>query len=220
MQLYDQLLQFPLFQGMSHDDLAKVAGHTKFDFMKMASGRNVVAADEPCTQFIFLLSGTMDTITYSDDRSYYVTEQTAAPSMLQPETIFGYHQRYTHTYKTTSDCSFVTISKDEVLRLSEEFLVFRLNILNIFATQTQKLSAQLWRHHPETLAERIVRFFVQHCTYPAGPKTFHILMTQLANEIGDSRLDVSRALNQLQRNGLLQLHRGRIEIPQMERLLT
>ena len=219
MQLYDQLLQFPLFQGMSHDDLSRVAGHTKFNFMKMAAGRNVITADEPCTQFFFLLSGTLKAITYSDDHSYYVIEQTAAPSMLQPEAIFGYHQRYTHTYKTTTDCSFVTISKDEVLRLCEEFLVFRLNLLNNFATQTQKCSAQQWRHHPETLSERIVRFFVQHCTYPAGPKTFYILMTQLADEVGDSRLDVSRALNQLQRDGLLQLHRGRIEIPQMERLL-
>ena len=44
-------------------------------------------------------------------------------------------------------------------------------------------------------------------------------MTQLAAEVGDSRLDVSRALNRLQRDGLLTLHRGRIEIPQMERLL-
>jgi DNA-binding GntR family transcriptional regulator len=44
-------------------------------------------------------------------------------------------------------------------------------------------------------------------------------MTQLADEIGDSRLDISRALNQLQDEGLLQLYRGRIKVMQMERLL-
>jgi DNA-binding GntR family transcriptional regulator len=43
-------------------------------------------------------------------------------------------------------------------------------------------------------------------------------MTQLADELGDSRLDVSRALNQLQRDGLLELRRGRIIVPQMELL--
>jgi len=37
--------------------------------------------------------------------------------------------------------------------------------------------------------------------------------------VGDSRLDVSRVLNRLQDEGLVELHRGRIEIPQME-LLT
>ena len=64
-----------------------------------------------------------------------------------------------------------------------------------------------------------MRFLGQHCLYPAGSKTFYILMTQLADEIGDSRLDISRALNQLQDEGLLQLYRGRIKVMQMERLL-
>ncbi|MBP3835385.1 MAG: winged helix-turn-helix domain-containing protein, partial [Prevotella sp.] len=38
-------------------------------------------------------------------------------------------------------------------------------------------------------------------------------------QLGCSRLDVSRALNAMQREGLLQLHRGRIEVPSLERLL-
>ena len=44
-------------------------------------------------------------------------------------------------------------------------------------------------------------------------------MVRLAAELGDSRLDVSRMLNQLQSEGLLQLHRGRIDIVSLERLL-
>jgi hypothetical protein len=72
---------------------------------------------------------------------------------------------------------------------------------------------------PGTLEDRIVRFFAQHCIYPAGPKVFHILMNRLADELNDSRLNVSRALNALQREGKIVLRRGRVEIPQMERLL-
>jgi hypothetical protein len=41
----------------------------------------------------------------------------------------------------------------------------------------------------------------------------------VAQEVGDSRLDVSNVLNAMQADGLLQLHRGRIEIPSLERLL-
>jgi DNA-binding GntR family transcriptional regulator len=44
-------------------------------------------------------------------------------------------------------------------------------------------------------------------------------MTQLAAELNDSRLDISRALNEMEDDGLLTLHRGRIEIPMLERLL-
>ncbi len=218
LQLYDHLLQFPLFQGMSRDNLARVVGHTKFDFLKFGAGQVIVREDDPSAHLCFLLSGTIQVETRSDDRSYSVVEQLSAPYTLQPEAIFGYNQRYTHTFTAQSEASFITISKDEVLRLSEEFLVFRLNLLNMFATQSQKLLRQPWRHRVESLAERIVRFLTLRCVYPAGAKTFYILMTQLADELGDSRLDVSRALNQLQRDGLLELRRGRIIVPQMELL--
>lgn len=44
-------------------------------------------------------------------------------------------------------------------------------------------------------------------------------MERLAEEVNDSRLNVSRVLNRMQEAGVLELHRGRIEIPQFERLL-
>ena len=44
-------------------------------------------------------------------------------------------------------------------------------------------------------------------------------MNRLADELNDSRLDVSRALNALQREGKIVLRRGRVIIPLMERLL-
>ena len=86
--------------------------------------------------------------------------------------------------------------------------------------QTQKQIRQAWLHHPQSLRERVERFLIQHCVYPAGRKQFNILMTRLADEVNDSRLDVSRVLNQMQKDGLLILSRGRIEVPQLERLLS
>ena len=219
LQIYEKLLLFPLFQGMSRDDLELVAGHTRFGFLKIDADSTVVAEGDDCVQMYFLINGILRVDTKADDRGYTVIEQLEAPVILQPEVVFGYTQRYTHTYIVQTDANFITVGKDEVLRLSEDFLVFRLNLLNMFATHTQKTSRLLWQHVPDTLEDRIVRFFAQHCIYPAGPKVFHILMNRLADELNDSRLNVSRALNALQREGQIVLRRGRVEIPQMERLL-
>ncbi len=219
LQIYEKLLLFPLFQGMSRDDLEQVAGHTRLGFSKINAGTTVVADGDDCQQLFFMINGTLRVETMSDDRGYTVVEQLEAPVILQPEVIFGYTQRYTHTYIAQTNANFIAIGKDEVLRLSEDFIVFRLNLLNLFATQTQKTVRMLWQHVPDSLENRIVRFFAQHCLYPAGPKVFHILMNRLANELNDSRLDISRALNALQHEGKIVLRRGRVEIPQMERLL-
>ena len=219
LQIYEKLLLFPLFQGMSRDDLEQVAGHTRLGFSKINAGSTVVAEGDDCHQLFFLINGSLRVETMSDDRGYTVVEQLEAPVILQPEVVFGYTQRYTHTYVAQTDANFITIGKDEVLRLSEDFLVFCLNLLNMYATQTQKTTRLLWQYVPDSLEDRIVRFFAQHCLYPAGPKEFHILMNRLADELNDSRLNVSRALNALQHEGKIVLRRGKVEIPLMERLL-
>ena len=204
---------------MSRDDLEIVAGHTRFGFQKVTAGRQIIHAGDPCTHLYFLINGTLKIETFSDDNRYSVIEQMSSPYILQQESIFGYYQRYTHNFYALTDANFLTLDKEEVVRLSEDFLVFRLNLMNHLATQSQKLIQMQWRRSPLSLRERIVRFFFQHTLYPAGPKTFHILMERLAEEVNDSRLNVSRALNRMQEAGVLELHRGRIEIPQLERLL-
>jgi CRP-like cAMP-binding protein len=155
----------------------------------------------------------------SDDGSYRIEEQLQAPWMLQPEALFGASTRYAITIRTLSETHFITLSKDEVLRLLDDFLIIRLNLLNVLAADAQRMRHRAWQSAPKTLKERIIRFFFSRCTYPAGAKTFYVLMRQIANELNDSRLDISKELNGMEDDGLLTLYRGRIEIPMMERLL-
>ena len=219
LQLLDKLLQFPLFLGMSRDDLEIVAGHTRFGFLKLEAGKTVVKSGDNCNQLHFLINGNLRVRTYSDDYGYSVEEQMQAPNILQLESVFGYYQRYTHDFIAQTDVNFITIDKEEVMRLTEDFLVFRLNIMNHFATLAQKKMRQVWTRPPQSLEDRVIRFLVQHSTYPAGHKVFNILMTRLADEVNDSRLNVSRVLNEMQHKGMILLGRGKIDIPQLERLL-
>ena len=219
MEIYDRLLQFTLFQGMSSADLMQVAGHTKFGFNKLNTGKRLVSEGTPCTHLIFLTSGTLGIESRNDSHTCRVCEEISAPYIVQPLHLFGYNQHYTSTFKALSTCNFITLDKQEVMLLLETQLVFRLNMLNLLATESQRLHRSQWRQTPKSLRERITRFFFSRCLYPAGPKTFYMLMKQLADELNDSRLDISVALNEMQADGLLTLHRGRIEIPSLERLL-
>jgi len=219
LQIFDKLLQFPLFQGMSRDDLEIVAGHIRFGFLKLTAGKTVMKSGDNCRQLYFLINGSLKVRSFADDYGYHVEELISAPYIIQLESVFGYNQRYTRDFIAQTDVNFLTLDKEEVVRLTEDFLVFRLNMINHFATQTQKQMRQMWYCAPQSLEDRVVRFLTQRCLYPAGHKTFNILMTRLAEEVNDSRLNVSRILNDMQHRGLIELSRGKIEIPQLERLL-
>jgi CRP-like cAMP-binding protein len=218
MHIYDQLQQFPLFQGMSRAELLQMAGNTKFEFQKHPPHKTILREGDSCSQLLFLVSGRLEFIRQGDDYSYSVSEQVHAPWLVQPDVLFGAHPHYDYTVNTLTEAHFIILSKDEVLRLLDDFLIFRLNMLNLLSTQSQRRAHLPWRRAPKNLRERIVRFLLDHCTYPAGQKTFHILMRNLAQEVGDSRLDVSRELNAMQEEGLVRLFRGRIEIPSLEHL--
>ena len=236
LQLYDHLLQFPLFQGLSRAELLQMAGNTKFGFLKVAPGKPIVSDGELCTQLFFLIGGTLTLITRSDDHGYSIVEPLSAPWLLQPEALFGLSPRFSCTAMAGSEACgrearpgsgprtadtashFITLSKDEMLRLLDDFLIIRLNFLNIMATVAQRRSRQAWHRSSPGLRSRIVRFLTEHCAYPAGPKTVNILMERLAMEMNDSRRDVSQVLNAMQAESLLTLHRGKIEIPSLERL--
>ena len=195
------------------EDIDKIDGDIRLDIMEGNEKFIPLGSEEEDPP----LNGEL---AYADDYGYSVEEQISAPYIVQLEGIFGYHQRYTHDFIAVSDVNFITIDKEELVRLSEDFLVFRLNILNSFATQVQKHFHQTWLRQPLTLRERIIRFLVQHCVYPAGHKQFNILMNRLADELNDSRLNISHELNLMQHDGLISLSRGKINIPQLERLLS
>ncbi|MBQ9356532.1 MAG: Crp/Fnr family transcriptional regulator [Prevotella sp.] len=220
LTFYDSLLRFRLFQGMSRTEMMQLAGNTKFGFLKEKAGKTVATADRECQQLLLLTDGSLTATRRSDDGGYSVTETVLAPWPVQPEALFGAHPRYTATWRTRQDCSFITLQKDEVLRLLDDFLIIRLNLLNLLSTMAQRTQQRSWRREPQSLRERFVRFVMDHAMYPAGQKEFRILMRRIAAELGDSRLDTSRMLNSLQDEGLLTLHRGRIVIPSLEVLVN
>lgn len=212
------LVTLPLFQGMGKADLTSILGQTKFGFRKVAEGKPVVKEHDACTHLHFLQKGTLTVESVADDHGYRLTELLAAPAILQPEHLFGLHQHYTRTFTAKTSCQFITLDKMEVIRLMSDYEIFRLNLLNTLTAQTQKANRECWHIPPTTLEGHITRFIRRHCLTPDGEKTLHIKMTRLATELNDSRIDISHALNDMQRRGLLTLYRGRICIPQLEKL--
>ena len=212
------LLQLPLFMGMARDDLQQIVAHTKFDFFKRPASNVVISEGDRCEAVVILTHGSLSIEKYSDDHGYCVRETINAPYVIQLEHLFGLTQRYSATFTTLSPCNFMSIAKLEVMFLFEQFDVFRINYLNLLATKTQKAQSRLWHPALADLRSRVIHFLVSHCSVPTGPKEVSILMTRLAIEVNDSRLDVSRVLNALRRDGLIQLRRGKILIPELRNL--
>jgi CRP-like cAMP-binding protein len=70
------------------------------------------------------------------------------------------------------------------------------------------------------LDEKLANFFLARCLKPEGAKTLQIGMEELAGLINETRINVSRKLNELREKGLIQLKRKEILIPEMTDFLN
>ena len=215
---YKTLLELPLFLGLNADDLQEIVAHTRLGFMKYHKDQTVVQEGDVCTGAYLLQAGRLEVTTVSHDHSYEIVEIMTAPNILQPESLFGLTHRYTKTFKAMEQCNFIMIDKREILKLADSYNIFKINLLNILSAQIQKQQQRNYRKSPTELTERIIRFIADRCLRPAAHIGVKIKMTQLGKEINESRLNVSKALNALQDQGLIILSRGHIEIPQLEKL--
>jgi len=219
LNMYGKLLEQSLFQGMGRNDLKHIIMHTKFGFDQYHDGETIANEGDNCSKLRFLTDGRILTSATACDNGYTFFEEVDAPYMLQPERIFGLTQRYTRNYTAVGKCNLITLDKEEIIKLTDMFVIFRINLLNIITTQTQRMACKPWTHLPDSLRQRIVRFFETHCDKPTGNKRIRIKMTRLASELNDNRLNISRELNKMQNEGLLTLSRGMISIPALERLI-
>ena len=91
--------------------------------------------------------------------------------------------------------------------------------MNILSNRCQYLANKLSNSQTISIQDKFVDFFRTRCLKPEGEKTLHITMEDLATLIGETRINVSKLLNDWQKIGLLQLKRKEIFIPDLEKLI-
>lgn len=216
--MFDTLLQLPLFQGLTQEDLTSILGKVKLHFDRHKPGETLLKRGMPCNQLLFVLKGEISAYTPAADGTYAVTEQMQAPCLIEPHSLFGMHTTYASTYTTLGEVHTVSISKTFALNELSKYEIFRLNYMNIISNRAQTLSNRLWDSTPKTLRERIGRFILTHTERPAGWKSMKIKMEVMAQIVNDTRNGVSKVLNDMQEEGIVELHRGEIFIPDAARL--
>lgn len=218
--MFDTLLQLPLFQGLCHEDFTSILDKVKLHFIKHKAGETIIKSGNPCTQLCFLLKGEISIVTNAKENIYTVIEQIEAPYLIEPQSLFGMNTNYASSYVAHTEVHTVCISKAFVLSDLFKYDIFRLNYMNIVSNRAQNLYSRLWDIPSDNLEDKIIRFIYMHIERVQGEKTFKIKMDELAHYMDNTRLNTSKALNELKNKGLIELRRKEIFIPDAERLFT
>ena len=217
--MFNTLLQLPLFQGLCHEDFTYILEKTKLHFTKHKPNEVIIESGKRCDKLVFLLNGVISAETTSKDELYSFVEYIEAPAVLEPQSLFGMQIDYSSTYTARTEVHTISICKSFILSGLMKFEIFRLNYMNIISNRAQMLYNRIWDQTPADVEGRIIRFIISHVEKPGGEKVLKAKMEDLAQCLDDTRLNISKALNNLQDKELLVLRRKEIIIPDASKLI-
>lgn len=222
--MFDTLLQLPLFQGLAHEDFTGILEKVKLHFAKHKPGEILIKPSTPCRQLLFVLKGEVTVTTTPENQAYSLTEHYAVPCVIEPQALFGMNTVYISNYRARTEVHTISIDKASVMDVLFSYSIFRLNYMNMVSNRAQTLYTRLWSSSTnndlanDSPEARIVHFILSHVERATGEKTLKIKMEDLALIVNEARITVSKTLNSLQEQGVLELHRGEIIIPNAEKL--
>lgn len=217
--MYESLLSLPYFQGMSKDDITAILGKVTLEFAKYNEGEIIRSPSDKCDKFLVLMQGEISATTEAPDSSFTLTELIQAPYAIEPYSMFGYDTHYKRSYKAKGDCAVLSIDKRFLFTELNKHSIFTINFLNLISQKVQKLNKEIWEHTPSSIKGRIAHFIKLRSEVPYGRKVLSIKMERLASILCETRLNVSKALNEMQNTGLIELHRKEIVIPSLRRVI-
>jgi hypothetical protein len=143
--MYEQVLQLPVFQGISREQLTEILERVPFTFLKYKAGDVLANVGQDFTEVIFLVSGEVQCLTpyVCDARSpqsttVKVSQHFHASYTLPIVNLFGFNTYHTCLIRATGEVGVMTLDKPNFLKAVQSNKILLINTLNMLSSAAQK----------------------------------------------------------------------------------
>ena len=207
--LYLRVTALPLLQGISAEDILHMQerGALRIVSIEPEEG-DIIQHGQHCRTLTMLMEGTLACTTEGED--WTLVEEIHAPAVIEEEAMWSLSQTYNHTYCPTSEGHLLVIDRRHVMQTMLHNDIFRINLLTRMSTRLERNYHNNQLPPPDSIAQKIERFVKDISCTTTWPKRMCIKMTTLAAIMGETRLQVSKALRQMEAKGQVSLSREQI----------
>ncbi len=210
--MFERLLLLPLFQGLTVREISEIVEWMKLDFQQHNAGDILAVQNERCRMLVYVIGGTLMAEHTDPMQRFTFTETLEAPLLLEPYNVFGMRQNYHSTYRMVSEGSTLLVSKETFNKLLARYQVIRTNMLNLVCSRMQSHFAELSRFENRNVRDKILDVIKTLSLNNRSERHLMVKMEVLADMIGETRLNVSRELNAMCAEGMMNIRRGEIII--------
>lgn len=218
LTMFQRLQELPLFQGLNMNDMSEIVEKVRFDFQQFGDDEVIALQNTRCKQLIFILKGNVRVEYIDPNNRFRFNEHLEAPIVLEPQSMFGMTQNYQRSYICENDCQTLSIERAQFLSVMMNYPIVKLNALNLMCNLLQRSNKKLENISHKDAHSKLIQFLHIYSTTQKGQKELLTTMDTLAEMFEETRLNVSRALKQLNEEGLITQGRKSFTILALENL--
>jgi len=216
--MFDTLVQSVLFRNFSADEIQKLLAKTTYQIRTYETEAVIAFRNEPCQSLNVVLEGSVRGEMYRYDGKTMKLEDIPTPEPFASAFLFGDKQEYPVNVIANEYTKVLQIRKPDFLKLLQQDSKFLNNYMDKVASRAQLLADKLWFINFNSLREKIATFVLDRCKQEdefCHTYTQH----QLADLFGVTRPSLSREINKMAKEGLIENHRNKFVMLNRQALL-
>lgn len=188
-------------------DSTKITRYIKNgDFIINKYNKNVILhfEGEPCTKTEIILSGNVVVERIDESGGLMSVAEFVSGDLIGGNLVFSKNPYYPMTVTTRDNCVILEIKKHELFNLFIENPEFLRTFLEYISDHASMLGDKIKHYVNRTIRESILSY-LQHESKAQDAKkiTLNITKTALAEKMGVQRTSLSRELNKMKKDGLI-----------------
>ena len=136
--MYELLMQLPVFQGISNDQLTMIIEKIPFSFSQYDAGELIMKQGEECSSLAFVLTGTIRTHTPTFGHRVQIMQEFEGPYTMPFYNLFGPETHHHDTVEAVTRVGVMQLDKGNFLKVLQQNPILLINVMNMLCTNAQK----------------------------------------------------------------------------------
>lgn len=217
--MYDVLMDLPLLQGISRDQVSTLLEKTHLEFINAKPGELLRNFDSDEDSLLYVISGEVEIEWRNKEGLISIKFRQGAKSVLGASHLFGLLRNNPYAVRAISQTSLMRIEKSQYLKLLQTQPIYLINLLNYLSLRAQK-PLELLATMKDGSPEQLLGMWVKAATPSSAYKIIvHISNATFCKFTNMSEEQLRRRLFAMQKNGIIELGEDTIAIPSRDKLL-
>lgn len=206
-----------LFKCFNSEELENIFDERYYTVKEYEKNSIIYLQNEKCESLDVILNGIITIQKIDQDGKILTINDFISGEILGENLLFSANSDYPMTIIAKTDCTLLHVKKEIVLKLCQQNVAFLTSFLMSLSSKTLILSNKIKSLTMKTIRQLIIDFLLIE-SFSQGRTNVKLNMTKkdLAEKLGVQRSSLSRELNKMRNDGLVEYNSNYIYIKDIE----